>query len=271
MFLVHRAVHRFEHTADLRSRTGIRVDTSSLEHAFESLFYHVAETLGETIVRDFKDQFFSGVFRQCNEHRDLKQHLAFALEPATGGGRSVPYLLLVLLVPGAVILLALVSPVERAGLRLEAFAEFDATHLRFTLFVAVTGYVNDVTVGAVNERGATGEASGQDVHFEIPFDDFRRHTRMQRDIRTHDVVIPFVLRLDLVDRFVPDGGKEVEKAERVHTDELGEFRGEDGVLVVLLWSSVSHERLPARKLLPGHFQGHGFFRGLGRRDGTDLG
>lgn len=56
MFLVHRAIHTFEHTANLYGDVRVRVDAGTFEYSFEHFLNWLEKAFGKLEVTGFEDE-----------------------------------------------------------------------------------------------------------------------------------------------------------------------------------------------------------------------
>lgn len=197
-------------------------------------------------------QWAFGVVGKTQQHRELEQNFSFRRIPSADSRVSVADGFFVVGVPFDVEVATLVGPGELAGTLLQRFAELDAAQFSSLLLGSVGRDVDDVVAGCVDECGATGETTSEDGELEIPFHLLGREAREHCDVRTKDIVLPFVLRLDFKNGFVPDGSEEVEKPFGVNCDELHQLSCEYGVLVVFNLPGVMGEELLSGELLVPH-------------------
>lgn len=114
--------------------------------------------------------------------------------------------LLVVGIPLDIKLLHFIRPVERAGEGLDRLAEFDTAQKCCVLFRRSDRNRDDLFVGAEDEGGAAGEASGENAHLHKPFELRRSHTSHEVDTRADDKVMTFVFRFDFDRGVVPGVG-----------------------------------------------------------------
>lgn len=189
------------------------------------LFEQLAVTHSHAVDRQSDHAFLR--LGHCNEHGEFEKNLWLRFEPALRVWVSVLEFFLVLDVPVIVELRDFICPVERAGEVLDRLAEFNTAEIRVDLFLCAVRARDDLLVCREDESRATCVSCTKNVLLHEPFHTRRSETCEEVDARVFDEVNTFVL-CDYVNYgSVPDCSEEVQKPERIHSDEVDEFGSKD--------------------------------------------